>query len=265
MTFEPLHGKQQTERQTAPLSPPGPVCLPPDHSALPNRSPVDVTVSIIIPVWREQERITPLLQHLAQLDPAISREIIVVDGDPGGSTLAAITNSQVCGMLAPKGRGQQLATGATAASGDIILLLHADTLLPDNALSSVLQAVQQGATWGAFRLGIAATGPAYRLLERSVDLRCKLFSLPYGDQAVFVQRTVLADLGGIPPIPLMEDVELARRLVRAHQRFVLLPHRVCTSARRWQRDGILLRSLKNLLLLFSYLTGTSPKKLANRY
>lgn len=226
---------------------------------------VAVNFSIIIPVWQEQEQINPLLQHLAQLDAGITREVIVVDGDPGGSTLAAITNNQVRGILAPKGRGQQLATGAAVASGDIVLLLHADTLLPDSALSSIMQAVAQGAAWGAFRLGIAAAGMAYRLLERSVGLRCKLFALPYGDQAVFVQRTVLVALGGIPPIPLMEDVELARRLVRAHQRFVLLPHRVRTSARRWQRDGILLRSLKNLLLLFRYLTGTSPEKLANRY
>lgn len=222
-----------------------------------------LTFSVIIPVLNEQERINTLISHLRSLEPAL--EVIVVDGDPSGSTVSAVTDTRAVLRTASGGRGMQLAAGAALASGDILLLLHADTLLPDSAFRSIGDALARSAAWGAFRLGIDATSRAYRVIERAVDLRCKLFSLPYGDQAIFVTRAALQKVGGVPPLPLMEDVELSRRLRQAGFRFVLLTERISTSPRRWQRDGIVRRTLGNWLLLLRYLAGSDPNVLAREY
>lgn len=230
-----------------------------------------MSISIIIPVLHEQERINGLIGHLKGQGAWIKGqekhglEIIVVDGDQQGSTIATIVDHEVIGITAKKGRGSQLAAGAEVATGSIILMLHADTLLPDNGLRAVTGAVANGIDWGAFQLGIDAPGCAYRIIERFVDLRCKLFALPYGDQAIFVTRTALKSIGGIPLLPLMEDVELARRLRKAGKRFTLLPQRVQTSPRRWKQDGIIRRTLRNWWLLVRYLTGADPAGLARRY
>lgn len=222
-----------------------------------------LTFSVIIPVLNEQERINGLISHLRSLEPAL--EVIVVDGDPSGSTVSAVTDTGAVLRTAPRGRGMQLAAGAALASGDILLLLHADTLLPDAAFRSIRDALAQRGAWGAFRLGINADSFAYRIIERAVDLRCTLFSLPYGDQAIFVTRAALGKVGGVPPLPLMEDVELSRRLHKTGFHFVLLAERVITSPRRWQRDGIVGRTLGNWWLLLRYLTGGDPDVLAREY
>ena len=226
---------------------------------------------MIIPVLREQQRINGLIEHLqgqgsgGKGQDQHELEIIVVDGDAEGSTIAAITDQQVIAFTTIKGRGAQLAAGASRATGDIILLLHADTRLPDDGLGMIADAVAGGAVWGAFRLGIDAPGLAYRIIERSVDLRCRLFTLPYGDQAIFVTSSGLTEIGGMPAFPLMEDVALAQRLARAGHRFSLLNTRVRSSPRRWQQDGIARRTLRNWLLLLRYLCGADPSALAKEY
>jgi rSAM/selenodomain-associated transferase 2 len=230
-----------------------------------------MTISIIIPALHEQERINGLIEHLKGQGSRVKGqekhefEIIVVDGDAEGSTIAVISDPAVIRLKARQGRGNQLATGVASANGGIILMLHADTLLPDNAFQFIRAAIIQGADWGAFRLCIDAPSLSYRIIERAVDLRCKLFTLPYGDQAIFVKNTALQAIGGIPPIPLMEDVELARRLRQAGYVFTLLPQRVSTSARRWQKNGTFRRTLKNWWLLLRYLVGVDPTALAKEY
>jgi rSAM/selenodomain-associated transferase 2 len=222
-----------------------------------------VTISVIIPVFHEYEIINRIINHLRAFGP--TTEIIVVDGDPSGSSISVITAPDIIRFTSPKGRGNQLAAGVAIATGDILLMLHADTLLPNKAFQAIQAAVAQGASWGAFRLGIDATGVLYRIIEQTVVLRCKLFTLPYGDQAIFVTRSSLDSIGGIPAIPLMEDVELARRLHRAGYQFALLQQHVVTSPRRWQRDGIVKRTLFNWWLLLRYLAGSDPHKLMERY
>lgn len=219
--------------------------------------------SVIIPVLQEQQRINQTIA--AVRSQFTTAEIIVVDGDPAGSTLHVLTDPAVIQLSAPAGRGSQLAAGVAVASGDTILLLHADTLLPDHAFPAITQAVSNGAVWGAFRLGIDAPGLAYRTIEQFVDLRCNLFTLPYGDQAIFVARLVLQQIGGIPLLPLMEDVALCDRLKHSGHRFKLLPTRVQTSARRWQRDGVIRRTLHNWWLLLRYRCGYSPETLTQHY
>ena len=144
-------------------------------------------------------------------------------------------------------------------------MLHADTLLPEGWKRAIMNAVHNGAHWGAFRLGIEASDFAYRVIERSVDIRCTLFNLPYGDQGIFVTREALKAIGSVPDIPIMEDVELCRQLDASGFCFQLLPSRVQTSARRWQKDGIFLRTLGNWRLLLRYLAGTDPAGLAQKY
>lgn len=228
-------------------------------------------ISVIIPTLHEQERIGGLIEDLKGQGAWVKGqekqevEIIVVDGDPQGSTIAAITDHEVVGITSEKGRGIQLSAGVEVATGSIILILHADTLLPDGGLQAVTRAVANGTDWGAFRLGIDSPELAYRMIEWFVDLRCKLFALPYGDQAMFMTRTALDGVGGIPPLPLMEDVELAHRLRQSGYAFTLLPQRVATSARRWQKDGIRRRTLHNWWLLLRYLAGADPAGLARRY
>ena len=223
-----------------------------------------LNISVIIPVLHEQERINELISRLRGMKEE-PFEIIVVDGDPGGTTISNILDQSVVTMIAVQGRGNQLAAGAARATGEIILMVHADTILPDNGLPMVSDAVIDGTDWGAFRLGIDAPAISFRLIERLVDLRCKLFTLPYGDQAIFVTRAALDGGGGIPAIPLMEDVALVRNLFRSGKRFSLLPQRVQTSAQRWQKDGILKRTLGNWWLLLRYLSGTDPDQLTQEY
>lgn len=223
-----------------------------------------LSISVIIPVLHEKERINELIRRLQGLKKE-PFEIIVVDGDSSGSTISDISDQSVVTMIAARGRGNQLAAGTARATGEIILMVHADTALPDNGLQIVSDAITDGADWGAFRLKIDAPGIGFRLIERLVDLRCKLFTLPYGDQAIFVTRAALDRCGGIPAIPLMEDVALVRNLYRSGARFRLLPQRVQTSARRWQKDGILKRTLGNWWLLLRYLSGTDPVQLTQEY
>lgn len=220
-------------------------------------------ISIIIPVLHEQERIVSLISDLLRLEPDI--EIVVVDGDPEGSTLAKIYKQPVVRITATKGRGRQLAAGVSIATGRILLLLHADTSLPSCAFDSIRHAVSNGSDWGAFRLRIDSPGLLYRIIERTAGLRTRLFSLPYGDQAIFATRHALEAIGGIPPIPLMEDVEMALRLRRSGLAFTLLPCRASSSPRRWQQDGIINRTLRNWWLLICYLAGADPHRLARQY
>ncbi|MEA5113671.1 MAG: TIGR04283 family arsenosugar biosynthesis glycosyltransferase [Geobacteraceae bacterium] len=220
-------------------------------------------ISVIIPVLQEQPRINDVISRVFQQAPGC--EVIVVDGNPAGTTLSVITDTRVIRMAAPEGRGRQLSAAAEIAVGEVLLMLHADTLLPGNAISSIRDAVSCTADWGAFRLGIDDQSLGFRIIERTVDLRCKLFRLPYGDQAIFVTRKALNKAGGIPAIPIMEDVELALCLNRSGMRFRLLDERVSTSARRWRKDGILRRTLRNWWLLLRYLSGADPDDLAGEY
>lgn len=222
-----------------------------------------LSISVVIPVLNEQEYINPVISHLRRLDQTV--EIIVVDGDSSGSTVSLMSDSSVTKVITAKGRGVQLSAGAALAKGDILLMLHADTLLPENAFEAIREILADGTIWGAFRLGVASASGLYRIIERIVDLRCTVFKRPYGDQAIFILRGTLDEIGGLPTIPLMEDVELVRRLNNAGYRFGLLKERVITSSRRWQRDGILIRTLQNWLLLIRYLTGADPNYLASKY
>jgi len=223
-------------------------------------------ISVVIPVYQESERIAGVLRSLDSAAHGASYEVIVVDGDPSGGTLASIPDSRIIQLTAPKGRASQMNAGAARAKGDILLFLHADTLLPPAALQKIVHAMQGGRfVGGAFDLGFEDRRWIFTLTGRCASLKHRLTRVPYGDQAIFLRRDYFESLGGYPEIPLMEDVELMKRLKRKGGRIILLPDKVLTSTRKWEKDGILYTILRNWTLQALYLFGVTPQKLVRHY
>lgn len=222
--------------------------------------------SIIIPVLCEQCLIRSTIHHLYEISRQQDVEIIVVDGDPEAATLNQIQEKNIIKLQSLKGRGRQMNRGASVAGGDVLLFLHADTELPADALgliSSVLEEPVCGG--GAFGLGIKSGRPVFRLIERMVSLRSRITNIPYGDQAIFMRKKVFQNLGGYPLIPIMEDVELMRKMRRSGYGVRIIPEKVLTSPRRWEREGVLVCTLRNWTLLTLYLLGMPPESLVKYY
>lgn len=225
-----------------------------------------LSFSFIIPVLNEASLINNMVQHLHQLSLQYDSEIIVVDGDAEATTLRYIQEKQVKKEVSPKGRGTQMNKGASIAGGDVFLFLHTDTELPADALgliSSVLEEPVCGG--GAFDLGIKSDRFIFRLIEKIVSLRSRITNIPYGDQAIFIRREVFKQLGGYREIPIMEDVEIMRRMKKTGYTVRIIPEKVWTSPRRWDREGVLYCTLRNWTLMTLYLLGWDPEKLAKYY
>lgn len=225
-------------------------------------------ISIIIPVVNETSGINQTISHLLYQVTSGSAvvEIIVVDGTPEGSTIAAIQHAAIVKLVSRKGRGMQMNAGASVASGDLLLFLHADTRLPDKALELIVSAMQERTyVAGAFDLGIASDRLVFRLIERLASLRSRCTRIPYGDQALFIRKGYFEQLGGFPNIPLMEDVELMRRIKKRKDAIYIIPARVLTSPRRWEREGVIRCTLRNWSLILLYLLGIHPEKLVKFY
>jgi rSAM/selenodomain-associated transferase 2 len=223
-------------------------------------------ISIIIPVFCEQAIINRTIAAVRALAGGSAAEIIVVDGQTAGDTLAAIRDPAVRKLLSEKGRGRQMNQGAAAAAGEALLFLHADTVLPDAALARIGQALGYGGcVGGAFDLRIDSPRRLFRIIEKVASFRSRLTRIPYGDQALFVRADVFRNLGGFPEIPLMEDVALMRRIKREGGKIVIFPEPATTSARRWEKEGPVFGTLRNWLLMLLYLCGVAPERLARFY
>ncbi len=212
-------------------------------------------VSIIIPTLNAAAFLPATLAALGNVP-----EIIVVDG---GSTDATAAIAVACGarlLTAPRGRGTQIAAGIAAASRPWLLLLHADTRLsPDWPKVAHGKATHAG----YFRFVLDSADPRARRLERMVAWRSRVLALPYGDQGLLIHRDLLRAAGGIKPLPLMEDVDLIRRLGRS--RLLALPAAAVTSARKWEAQGYLRRSARNLLCLAMWFAGVPPRLIQRIY
>ncbi len=226
--------------------------------------PVDL--SIIIPVLFEQECINHTLAELQFSDSHRTTEVIVVDGDPGGSTIREIRRPDIITLTAPSGRGAQMNAGARRAGGHILMFLHADTRLPSNAVERAIRACEdQKIAGGAFDLSIASSHPMLKIIARMASLRSRITRIPYGDQAIFIKKSIFVAGNGYAEIPIMEDIELMRRLGRAKYRICILEDRVETSARRWQKEGIFYTSIRNIVISTLYYIGVSPERLERFY
>jgi rSAM/selenodomain-associated transferase 2 len=224
------------------------------------------TISVIIPVLHEAERIDPLIKHLKQLRTAASPEIIVVDGADERDTLLAIREGGVVKIPSARGRARQMNAGAAAAGGNILLFLHADTRLPSCGLEKIADTMSRGRySAGAFSFGFDGERRIFRITERYVSLRTRLTKIPFGDQAIFIGREYFEEIGGYLEIPVMEDVELMKRIKRRGDMICILPEKVSTSPRRWEKEGILYCTLRNWALQLLFSVGVSPERLAKFY
>ncbi|NBJ16728.1 MAG: glycosyltransferase, partial [Dehalobacter sp. 4CP] len=197
--------------------------------------------SVIVPVYREEDRINGLAGHVLELARRDSAavEIVVADGGPGSTTLAAIRVPGVIPVKSGPGRGVQMNAGAAASSGRILLFLHADTVLPEKAFSLAESLLEDGhLAGGAFDLALDDPAPVFRLIGRVASLRSRLARIPYGDQAIFVMADLFRSLGGYREFPLFEDVDLMWRLKRGNFAIGFVDRPVVTSARRWKKEGV---------------------------
>jgi rSAM/selenodomain-associated transferase 2 len=224
------------------------------------------SVSIIIPVLREAHRLDSLVEHLCQIAEGLPVEIIVVDGSPDGESIKTISREGVTLLTAPAGRALQMNAGAAAASGDFLLFLHADTRLPRGALRHIAETLSEGRYGaGAFDLRYGSTRPSMRLIARVACIRSRLTRIPYGDQAQFFRRDYFEILGGFSDIPLMEDVEIMRRIKDRGERIFILPEPVISSARRQEKEGVVYCTLRNWAIITLYVLGMSPGRLVRFY
>lgn len=324
---------RETNATGGELHPPAP------QASAPREPGRGALLSVVVPVLHEAHRIAELAGHVAALAahlPCGAVELVVADGAPEADTLAALAAWRAdaktvagtgCGALqhrgskgifggalpvravpAPRGRARQMNAGAAVAGGRVLLFLHVDTRLPDDAFPAVLRAMGVAVTpgvgaheadmdahrdentpasgagpagnaalatdarsgallqrAGAFTLSIDAPGAWFRVVEALANLRNRLTRTPYGDQAQFFRAELFRAMGGYPDQPLMEDVEIMRRLRGAGESLALLPLRVTTSARRWRDEGAVRCTLRNVCLRLLYALGVPAQLLARWY
>ena len=219
-------------------------------------------ISIIIPAVNEDDYLGATLNALAGTRGV---ETIVVDGGSRDSSREVAAAAGVRVISTPPGRALQMNAGAAAARGDILLFLHADTLLPARFANRIRQIlIEPQVAAGAFRLTINAPGLSMRILEKLIYWRSTYLQMVYGDQALFMTAEMFQAAGGFPNMPILEDFEFIRRL-RRHGRIAVLPEAVMTSARRWQRLGFIRTTIINQLIIFAYLSRVDPGRLARWY
>lgn len=220
------------------------------------------SISIVIPVLNEAQTIA---QTISTAQTATDTEIIVVDAGSNDGTVELVQSLNVQLITTFPGRATQMNQGATKARGNILIFLHADTILPPGFDSLIREAlIKPNTIAGAFELGIRGKTASLRIVEKIVNWRSYYLQMPYGDQGIFLTAKTFKELGGFPEIPIMEDFELIRQL-RKRGRIEIVSAPVLTSGRRWQKLGVLKTTTINQIVIISYLLGVSPKILAQWY
>ena len=222
-------------------------------------------VSIVIPALDEARAIVGTLVAL-QPSRAAGHEVIVVDGGSTDATVELATPLADRLRVSARGRARQMNAGAAVATGDILLFLHADSRLPADGIATLLRELgRSGRRWGRFDVAIAGHARALRWVEALMNLRSRATGIATGDQAVFVERALFRQIGGYPDQPLMEDIEMSRRLKRAAGSPLCLRQRVVTSARRWERHGPWRTVIAMWRWRLAYWRGADPADLAAQY
>jgi len=221
-------------------------------------------ISIIVPVLNEAAGIEAALLALQPLR-ARGHEVIVVDGGSGDATTHLVGQAADRIISAPRGRANQMNAGARAASGGVLLFLHADTRLPGEADRLLLAGLRNSTScWGRFDVRIDSGNPLLRLVSAMMNLRSRLTGICTGDQAIFVSADVFAGIGGYAPLALMEDIALSAQLRRCSAPLAI-GTAVVTSARRWEREGVLRTILSMWWLRLCFFFGASSARLARIY
>ena len=234
-----------------------------------------MTIAVIMPVLNESRCLAHTLAHTRSLG---FDELIIVDGDSSDDTVAIAqssakqhgtpplpANGSMRVLTAPRGRARQLNTGAAASACDVLLFLHADTLLPPNARQAVLTALSDAAcVGGRFNVRFDSSRLPALVISGLMNVRSRWSGIATGDQAIFVRRAVYERMGGFADIPLMEDIDFTRRLKRAGP-LACLPDQVVTAFRRWEQQGPLRTILLMWTLRFLYWIGVSPHRLQHFY
>jgi rSAM/selenodomain-associated transferase 2 len=221
-------------------------------------------VSVIVPVLNEASHIVDALTALA---PARARGVEVIVADGGSTDSTGHIARHLCSQAtsAPRGRGAQMNAGAAIGGGDVFLFLHADTRLPENFDSRIVDDLaQSGRAWGRFDVKITGRHPLLPLVALMMNLRSRLTGVATGDQAIFVTRDAFAAVGGFPDVALMEDIIMSHRLNRL-TRPLCLSSRVTTSGRRWDRHGFFRTVMLMWRLRLALFFGASPNALARAY
>ena len=191
-------------------------------------------------------------------------EVIVVDGD-NSSTLKNIKNPNVIQVNSIKGRANQMNAGTSVASGEIFLFLHADTILPDNAFEMIRKFCDGDIKAGAFDLSFSNNSLVFKVIAFTASLRSRLTKLPYGDQAIFIQKDIFNEIGKYENITLMEDVNLMQKIKKSKYQIKIFQEKVITSSRKWETKGIIYTTLRNWILISLYFFKIDPNKLEKYY
>ncbi|MCA1786369.1 MAG: TIGR04283 family arsenosugar biosynthesis glycosyltransferase [Desulfotignum sp.] len=226
-----------------------------------------MNISVIVPAFREAKTINAFIGSVQTVFPEPDNEIIVVDGNPEGDTIAAVGLPQVKTACSEKGRARQMNQGAAIANGEILLFVHADTFLPEDAPKLITNLLSENPdlVGGAFSLGIDDDRLPLKIIEWSANLRSRLTRVPYGDQSIFLRKDDFDRMGGFREIPIMEDLELMTRIRKKGGSIHILEQKSVTSSRRWKKEGISICTLRNWLIRLLYHCGVSADRLAVLY
>jgi rSAM/selenodomain-associated transferase 2 len=220
-------------------------------------------LSVVVPMLNEASAIANTLGAIRRGAP--DAEIVVVDG---GSTDASVAAAQpLCDyvFVATRGRARQMNAGARASHGDVLVFVHADTIVPSTFAADIASALLDPAVLGGrFDVKLDATALPYRVIGAMISLRSRISRTGTGDQAIFVRRDIFDRLGGFPDLELCEDLEFTRRLKRTG-RIACLRTQVTTSARRWSRDGVVRTVFRMWMIRAMYLLGVPPARLKRMY
>ncbi|MBU2712705.1 TIGR04283 family arsenosugar biosynthesis glycosyltransferase [Zooshikella harenae] len=228
------------------------------------RERVPVKLSIIVPTLNEAKGIQPFLMTLQPLRSK-GHEVILVDGGSQDKTTDYARTMVDCLVSCATGRARQMQYGAELATGEVLLFLHADTLLPDQADEFIEQAFGKGGRcWGRFDVSFSGSHWLFYCIAYMMNKRSRITGIATGDQAIFVKRDHFEAIGGFLAIPLMEDIDLCSRL-RQQGKPVCIPVPVITSSRRWEQNGIFRTILLMWWIRCCFYFGTAPEKLWRKY
>jgi rSAM/selenodomain-associated transferase 2 len=221
-------------------------------------------VSVIVPMLNEAPALPGLLERLSALVRG-GTQVILADGESDDGSADIAERARFTVVRAPRGRARQMNAGAAQATGDVLLFLHADTQLPDAAEATIAHGLAGGnRVWGRFDVRINGRSPMLRIVGSLMNVRSRLTGIATGDQAMFVTRAAFDAVGGFPDQPLMEDVELSKRLLK-RSRPACIARRAITSGRRWDTRGVWRTILLMWRLRWDYWRGVPPQRLADAY